>query len=52
MDAALKIYKEEDSNQYIESEEILERDESGMPTLKYVVEKYPMVTKRERLFRT
>ena len=23
-----------------------------MPTLKYVVEKYPMVTKRERLFRT
>tara|TARA_B110000285_G_C14620287_1_gene378818 strand:+ start:243 stop:470 length:228 start_codon:yes stop_codon:yes gene_type:complete len=50
VNAYLKIFLEKDRNQYIESEEILERDESGIPTLKYIVEKYPMVTKRDRLF--
>ena len=51
VDAHQRDSKEEDHNQYIESEVILERDENGMPTLKYIVEKYPMVTKRDRLFR-
>lgn len=51
VDEYFKKFKEQNRDPYLESMEIFERDERGMPSLYYIVTKIPMMTKRESIIR-